>query len=246
MEYIDLKTAKREKTSFFPFGVGTTANCYHMKNGKVLKLYKESSRKQYMFYLFDGMKEHLEELARVSNTSFVGPRQIIMKGEKCVGYTYFYRPACTLDKLSRDIRLDKLLDHYDILKDDTAKISETHFSLKDLHTANMLYDDCFAIIDLDMGTFDDKDIKDVFEHNMTEINDTIIYGIFGLEPYLKLTFKDDDLQKLYRECTLSDYRKIGQFLKEMSTYRKKLETIGDVQTKGLRLINVENNDYYSD
>ena len=244
MEYIDLKEAKKSKKGILPIGVGTTAECFLTKDGRTLKLYKNTVRKNYMFYLFDGMTEHLEELSKVSNFSFVGPVQIVLKDDKCAGYTYTYRKADTLDHLDYKIKIEDLIQNYRILEDDTAKISQTGFCLNDLHSANMLYNEYLYIIDLDMGTFYVKDPKDIFKKNMGQINETIIYGIFFLPSFYRMHFKDPDLQALYTKCTKEDYKELSNLLKEIQTYRHKIETVGDARRYSKRLIKVDEEDYY--
>ena len=244
MEHVDIKTAKKAKKSILPIGVGTTAECFLTKDGRILKLYKNTTRKDYMFYLFNGMIEHLEELSKVSNFSYVGPVQLVLKDGKCVGYTYTYRKACTLDHLNYGIKIEDLIQNYRILEDDTAKISQTGFCLNDLHSANMLYNEYLYVIDLDMGTFIDKDPKEIFKINMGQINETIISGIFFLPSFYKMHFKDPDIQALYTKCTKEDYKEISTLLKEIQTYRNKIKTVGDARHYSRRLIKIDGEDYY--
>lgn len=244
MEYIDYETAKKAKKGILPIGVGTTAECYKTKDGRTLKLYRNTSRRDYLFYLFKDMNKHLEEIANVSNFSYVGPNQIVLKDGNCAGYTYQYRKACTLDSLDYNIKLDDLIKNYRIIEDDTAKISQKGFCLNDLHSANMLYNEYLYIIDLDMGTFSEDNPIEIFKNNMYQINETIIFGIFFLPSFYRIYFKDSDLQALFTKCTKEDYKEISTLLKEIQTYKRKIETVGEARHYRKRLVKIDGDDYY--
>ena len=57
-------------------------------------------------------------------------------------------------------------------------------------------------------------------------------------------FKDPDLQALYTKCTKEDYKELSNLLKEIQTYRHKIETVGDARRYSKRLIKVDEEDYY--
>ena len=179
-----------------PIGVGTSAICFLMKNGNVLKLYINTHLKYELFHKYD-MEEHLIFLNKIKNDSYIGPEEILIKNDEVIGYIYPYVPGKVIKNLNNNIKLKSLINAYEKLYKDTILISNDSYKLQDLHQKNIIFNNNIYIIDVYKGYFDESNIDNLFIKNMGYINKTIINAIFNLKFFEYLKFRDDKLDELY-------------------------------------------------
>lgn len=196
MKVINIKSILPYISLSIPIGLGTSAVCFLMSNNKVLKLYINTYLKYELFHTFN-MEEHLICLSKVSNDSYIGPEEILIKNNKVIGYIYSYVPGKVLKKLPDDIKLEHFIKAYEKLYKDTILISNKNYIIQDLHQKNIIFNNYFNVIDLDKGYLDGSNKEKIFIKNMASINKTIINSIFGLKFFEYLHFQDDKLDDLY-------------------------------------------------
>ena len=196
VKYTEIKSILPYLSFSIPIGVGTSAICFLMRDGNVLKLYINTYLKKELFYKYD-MKSHLKYLNEISNDSYIGPNEVLIKDNQVVGYIYSYIKAKTLNKISNDINMKEILNAYQNLFDDTKEVSKNNFRIADLHNKNILYNSKFYIIDLDKGYQVDETNDNLFSKNICDINKNIIKSIFDLGFYEYMNFDDDKLEELY-------------------------------------------------
>lgn len=205
-------------------GFGKTAVCYRISNGRLLKLYLNTFYTEQLFKNRD-MMEHLELLNSVSNDSFIGPEEILVKDGKIVGYIYPFIKARTLQNIPLSTKLSQLQNNFNKLIEDTIEISEKRFELIDVHNKNILFDgNKYYVIDLDEGRLSNReDPKLDIIHNNKEITNTVINSYFKgdnkhiiefINPNLDLQYRrvhwtnKDEVNALFdafkRECRVDD------------------------------------------
>lgn len=241
-----------EIKSIFPYlknsqiiGVGTTAICFLMQDGNVLKVYLNTFNKKELFYKRN-MLEHLKLLNSISNDSFIGPTEVLVKNGNCVAYIYPYVYARTLFNMKKDTTIYDIVQSFDKLIDDTKKISEKSFRLGDIHDQNILFNHVYSIIDLDRGYIEDRyDIKNIQTSNMKEITKTIIYALFKVKCFEEISFFDDKLNELYFSTIYYHPEKLGEFLEKIvSIYDLKNPTRNNLIKRRDYILKREENTYY--
>lgn len=204
-------------------GIGYTAMCFLMNNGKVFKLYIETFSKKNLFECISNPIEHFSKINEIKNETYIAPDELLLKNGKVIGYLYDYINGKTLRRLNYS--LDLLINSYDKLIEDTYKISEQGFDLFDVHDKNILFDNKFRIIDLDKGEYKEYGTERIFNSNMSEINKTIIYNVFSEPRYKEIRFCDCDRKELYNQSLYTDVYKMKELLKDLKkvgTKRKQL------------------------
>lgn len=176
-----------------PIGIGTTAVCFLMTDGKVIKVYLDTDNKKNLFRAYD-MLSHLEYISTMNNDTYIGAEEILVCNGKVVGYIYPYIKGVTLKRLSDKTKLDKIYNPYEKLLKDTKEISDKGFLLSDVSQRNIILNDFYRIIDLDRGYKDNN--CDVFQRNMAKIQRIILNAIFDLKFDDNLCFFDDGLEEL--------------------------------------------------
>lgn len=204
-------------------GMGYTAICFLMNNGKAFKLYIETFNKRNMFNCMENPIDHFSKINEIKNDTYIVPDELILKNGKVVGYIYDYINGKTLKKMNYS--LDLLINSYDRLIYDTYEVSDKGFDLFDVHDKNILFDNKFRIIDLDKGEFKEYGTEKIFKSNMSEINKTIIYNVFSEPRYKEIRFFDQDRKELFNQSLYEDVYKMKELLidlKKVGTKRKQL------------------------
>ena len=195
------------KLSLF-FNQGTQAYVYHDKK-YAYKIYKFNQKASIMFHTMD-MDYQLERLSEINLDSYVTPKFMIKDHHNHIaGYGMDYIKGNTLNRLNLKINVDKFIDDLKKLEEDTYKISEVGYSLRDENDRNIIYSDTqgFKVIDLDYGRFDSRyNPDDVFNYNMGFIKDIIVSSVFGISLKSKINTCDGDLlHYLYSRDSLTDF-----------------------------------------
>ena len=177
-----------------PIGIGTTAICFLRSDGNVVKLYINTYLKRQMFNYFN-MEDQLKLLNKISNDTFIGPEEILVKNDNIIGYIYPYVKGRRIDRLSNKLTKEDILNSYQKLFDDTKKLAEHDIRLNDLHERNILFYDSYHVIDLDKCT-----VKEcAYRFNMCDIIDLLVRSIFNTGVIHSIRFQEKDLEELYRD-----------------------------------------------
>ena len=246
MRFTEIKSISTYLTNSRLIGVGTTAVCFLMKNGNVLKLYLNTYNKRRLFYVND-MTEHLILLNSISNDSYIGPEEVLIKNGECIGYIYPYVHSKTLSSIDRNKSIYDVTKSFDKLIEDTKKVSNQSFRLGDLHDKNILFNHTYSIIDLDKGFIEDRlDIENIHSANMKNIIKTIIYAIFKVKCVDEISFFDDKISEMYFSTIYYYPEKLGEFLETIaSIYEIKNPTMGNLLKNKRYILKSEYNTYYN-
>lgn len=244
MKTIEIKNVNQFLKYSIPIGMGTTAICFLLPNKQVAKIFFNSYCYDFIWEK-EGIKNKFEFLSFISNDTFIGPDQAIIKDGICIGYIYPYIKARTLHNISLRKTVDDLLKSYEKLYEDTKKISELGFQLRDLHDKNILYSNFFRVIDLDKGgeSLISRTNEEIFDFNMRKLNSTIIDAIFKVSLDKDISFFNTDIDRLYIDSVNDDYQKFPDFLETLAS-----ECSGKSNIKALRKqisYNKTKNNYYS-
>lgn len=246
MKFTEIKSISTYLKNSRLIGVGTTAVCFLMENGNVLKLYLNTYNKRKLFYVND-MTEHLSLLNSISNDSYIGPQEVLIKNGECIGYIYPYVYSKTLSSIDRNKSIYDITKSFDKLIEDTKKVSYKSFRLGDLHDKNILFNYTYSVIDLDKGYIEDRlDIQDIQSANMKNIIKTIIYAIFKVKCFDEISFFDDKISDIYFSTIYYYPEKLGEFLEAIaSIYEIKNPTISNFLKNKKYILKSEYNTYYN-
>ena len=212
MEIVEIKNLKNLLISSKYIGWGTTSLCFLLSNGEVLKLYTNSYRKNKL-YETRNMYEHLKNLNKLNNESFIGPDKIYIKDGKIIGYSMRYAKGRHLHDIKPKTNIVDLIPLIDKLINDSISLSDYNFKLADLHDKNIIIGDKFSVIDLDSGFFEDKiEPEELIKINVSSLIKTIISAIFKIKDYEIISFNSDELNKLYYIISIEDIHAYKELL----------------------------------
>ena len=210
-------------------GLGTTAICFKMKDGNVLKHYVDTYNKRRLFNGKD-MLPFLKNISCLSNDTYIAPKEILVKDKEVIGYIYPYVKAKTLHSSIRNIKIFDILNHYKELLTDTREISNKHFRLGDLHDRNILYNGRLRVIDLDLGDFTDYDSYNLFLFNMNSLMKAYMYEIFRVKDYQILGFINRKLDNVYSNTLWNEANSVYDLLEHIAKETHKSNpTISEVR-----------------
>lgn len=182
-------------------GYGSTACCFRMSDGRIAKLYLNTENTDHLFRSYKNMEEHMQLLHEVSNDSFIGPEELIIKDNKVIGYIYPYLEGTTLAHINKNTKLSTLYNAYCKLIEDTLDISSKSFKLIDVHKRNIIFDGSnYKVIDLDKGKskINEKNGTNTAEvANICQIKTTVINSLFKGDFDDILVFSDFELEKIH-------------------------------------------------
>ena len=225
IEVVDIK--KYLKNSKF-IGVGTTAICFLMPNGKVAKIFYDMPGSS-DFYI-----DRFEKMSSYGNDTFITPQELLIKDGKLIGYTYPYIDAKTLKFTSPFVKIDDFLSNYETYLKDAKSFSESLFVPSDLHGGNILYDHgkCF-IIDLDRGrTYNDPNL--VYKMNAKRFMTSYMNKIFKANLDQLINFYNFYLQRDYVNTNWTNMNEVSNFFDYLyQCVGKSSPTIHDIRVKHL-------------
>jgi hypothetical protein len=157
------------------------------------------------------------------------------------GYGMDYIKAKNVNRLSLRVNTSKFIDDLKRLEEDTYKISEEKYILRDKSVKNVLYNEelGFKLIDLDNGIFlDEETSDDIYRDNIKFIKDIVKGSIYGVSPDDKIATYDKELAKcLYNNESLTDFIEYYE-----SESKRKKTLIKDIRKRSSDLIITK--DYY--
>lgn len=233
MNFVDIKDVDRRKNNLKLIGVGTTARCYKLKDGSVLKLFKKNYNAN-LLLTKEIFNEDLSRFNTITNDTFIGPEACIIDNDKIVGYIYPYVEGCSLKQIDNNIKLRDIFKNYEKLLIDTKEISDKNFRLFDIHNGNIIYSNGFLrIIDLDKGYFYDEGDENLgYISNSREIFENVFGRIFNKKTYEIVNFKNKDLQILFNRFDTRNIYAINEFIEYVTFYCHNSDpTILDVNKK---------------
>jgi len=208
MKVTEIEGLSKYLIGSIPIGIGTTAMCFLMKDGNVIKIYYDE-------YLKKSMMSKIDFFEGLANDSFVAPLEFLIRNGKCIAQIYPYIKSHTLHNIKKSFTMSDIISGYDKLVIDTKIISYKSFILNDLHDKNILFNGSFNVIDLDKGRISEEIISEkIYLMNLRNINDVILYSLLGVKENEVIEFYDPKLQKIYNECFF-----------EIESFKKLLEQI---------------------
>ena len=192
-----------------PIGIGTTAICFLMPDGRVFKYYIDTPNTYALFQ--SDMIERLSNINKVMNDTYIGPEEVLVMHKKVVGYLYPFVKARTLKHMKKSNTIDELFGRADKLIKDTIDISNKGFMLFDVHWKNILYDGNYYVIDLDKGHLVESRER-LLSHNLNQIYQTIFETIFKIKPWEVIDFNDRRLTDMYYKNKWDNEDSLNEFL----------------------------------
>lgn len=211
-------------------GHGKTSCCFLLKDGTILKIYKETRAKKELFDRFS-MLEHIKLLGTLKNDSYITPEVIFVCNGEVVAYKTEYRNAKTLAKINPNTRISDFLANLEKLIEDTYLIGEKNFRLVDLHNRNILFNTFFYIIDLDFGYTQESSIDKVNMINIRNIIELLLNTLFMVNDDELLEINEPSIFNIYNKTINEDYKHIYYFFDAL----KDRLNVSDLQVKDLRL-----------
>lgn len=213
MELIELKNINKNNKKLI--GIGSTAFCYKLQDGSVLKLFK----KNYNTNLILNKKNFdadLEKFSSISNDTFIGPKDIIINNNQIVGYTYPYIEGKSLYKINSKTRLLDLFKNYHQIINDIKKVTNDNFYLFDVHGGNIIFDGNIHIIDLDKCWFYDEGTKELLMiTNSREVFTNMFGSIYHKRENENIIFNDKNLNYKYNSVQYDNIDSINEFLEDI-------------------------------
>ena len=166
MEYLNITDIDIKNKKII--GTGTTAHCYKLKDGSVLKLFKNNYNANLLLKkeLFN---EDIDLFKNITNVTYI-------ENDKIIGYIYSYVNGKTIYKLDLNTPFKALFNNYEQVLNDIKNITDKKLILFDVHGGNILYDGNIHIIDLDKCWFYKEGIQStIFFNNSNEV----FKNIFG-------------------------------------------------------------------
>ena len=226
-------------------GIGTTAICYLMQDGNVIKVFRDTFNTRLLFERKD-IFDHFVKLCDLGNESYIAPRELLVKDRKVIAYTYPYVKAKTLLFLSKKTKVRDTLRNYNRLINDTKEISNMNYKLYDTTNRNILFNDRFNIIDIDRGKFlnnNESKCYDLKKYNIRQIVDTYMRKLFGINNIDFYNFYNYYLDEQFRNVDWLDEKSVYDFFEELFSYiNNPNPTIKEVRKH--MLIRKEFNIYY--
>ena len=102
--------------------------------------------------------------------------------------------------MNRRNTVKTVLEQYKTLLEDTYKVSEEKYTIKDMHDRNIIYSpvDGFKVIDLDGGKKSRLDNMDILKvSNARTIKETVLKGILGVPYKYNMEFIPYELRRLF-------------------------------------------------
>lgn len=227
-------------------GIGTTAICFLMQNGQVIKIYLDTYHKRDLFNRRE-MFSHLEYLNSLNSEYYIAPIEMLVKDGKVIAYIMDFVPGKTLKRLSKKTKLTEVIGALKRLEEATYKVTEAKFRLGDLHDRNIIYNGELVVIDLDNGYLTDNyKENNLMNYNMQDLINQVIYSIFGIKFNQDIYFKNPDLDSEYKQIVYREYKEYINFLYSLAKEIGEVSpTIGELQKKkNLLLTTTRHYDYY--
>lgn len=218
-----------------PIGRGFYAECYMCKDGSVFKKFKNNWRAEKLLSS-DRFEEVLSVLCSASSSSYIGPKKLVYKDEKLVGYIYEYVRGKELKEISSSTKVEDLFNGIDPLFEDIKRFTEVGIELYDTNYRNILLDNgSYHIIDLDRSTFSTiTDSDDLESQNKQTVLRSIIDRVYDLTPVEEPEFCFVNVNRYLYHDNIS-----GEVLRELveeykEVCKKEHPTIRDVKRKTLQ------------
>lgn len=213
MEIIEVSSIKKLLRGSKIIGIGTTAVCFLLKNGDVLKVFFDTHRKRELFYYRD-IIEHLTYLSTLGNEHFIAPKTILTKENEVIAYIMPYRKAKTIKHFNKDIRLNEIKNSYEKLVQYTIPLCEKRLRLADLHDKNILFSDDFYVIDLDNGLYEEYySIDDLIKYNCSDLAATILKALFAVKFDYDMFFNNRDVDDVYHRIVCGEFEQFEELTK---------------------------------
>ena len=217
MNYVDINDINTKNKKFI--GAGTTAKCYKLNDGSVLKLFK-NNYDAYLVLNKDLFSKDMNKFTKISNNTFKGPNKLVMDNNKLVGYIYPYVNGKTINKLNKNTKIRNIFRNYYQIINDVKDITDKSFYLFDSNYENIIYDNySIHIIDLDKCWFYENGNKNtLLSYNSKDVFTNIVGGFFNKKYFEDIEFKDNILNNQYNDTDCTNIDSINDFIDCLSYY----------------------------
>lgn len=224
-------------------GCGTTGFCFLLPDNKVIKLYYESVRKRELFDMHGiNLIRFFEYLNTFNNDTFYGPIELLMNGDRVIGYIKNLSYGKTINHMSGRITIDDFENMIDTLIKDVKLVSKRNLRIGDMHQRNIMYNSAFSIIDLDDSYFCDRFSYDrLVKYNMGDLLYVITKSVFKVRDSHDVYFRNSKLDESYKKAVYRDYEEYFNFLEYLRIYGNNLS---DLRCVGIHY-SLRHEDYYS-
>ena len=215
MNYINLENVNTKDKKYI--GSGRTARCYLLKDGSVLKIFKNNYDALSVLEK-DMFNKNTDILTNMSNNTFVGPKKLVMENNFVIGYLYSYVNGKTINKINNDTKLRDIFRSYNQVINDVKDITNKSIYLRDTNYDNIIYDNCsIHIIDLDYSFFSENKNKDILLYtNSKEVFTNVVGGLFGKRYNEILSFDNQDLDNTYSKVNYNNTDSINNFVDHLA------------------------------
>lgn len=224
-------------------GAGTTGFCFLLPNEKVVKIYYDSSRTRGLFSRHGNkLMDFFEYIGSFSNENFYGPIEVLLNGDKIIGYIMDLSYGKTIKHMSGKVTIDDIERMIDILIKNVKEVSRRNLRIADTHQRNIMYSYIFRVIDLDDCYYcRDYPYDKLVKYNMESLLIVITNALFKVPDKHDLYFNNPELDTLYKQSVYRNYEEYFDFLEYLRTYGNNL---GDLRLEGIHY-SLKHVEYYS-
>lgn len=224
-------------------GSGTTGFCFLLPNEQVVKIYYDSYRKRKLFSSHgDRLMDFFEYIGSFNNENFYGPTEVLLKGDKIIGYIMDLSYGKTIKHMSNNVTIDDIERMVDILISNVKEVSKRNLRIADMHQRNIMYSYVFSIIDLDDCYHNTCYSYDkLVRYNMETLLIVITNALFKVSDLHELYFYEAKLDELYKKSVYRGYEEYFEFLEHLRNYG---DNLGELRSEGIHY-SLKHNDYYS-
>lgn len=227
MEILEAKRLKNYLLGAKFIGKGRCAFCFLMKDGRVLKIYYNSSDTRNLYEYYNGnLIEIFTFLNSFNDEIFYGPVDIFL-GDKVFAYIMEYAEGVNGAKLDLSMTIDEVEGKFGIFSKDLVAASRKDFLLRDSRPKNIIIGKNIKLIDLDFCRKNSEHtIEKLIQFNFREFIPALTKAVFKVNGDRDVLFYDKNLQDLFIEVIYSDYLAFYELLAALKEYG---ETIGDLR-----------------
>jgi len=196
MNVVNVDSYKELIKNPIPIGFGDTAICFMGHDGNVIKLFHKEYRENNIVGNYEFI-HNLNEISKISNDVFIGPKTLIFCNNSLHGYIYEYISGKDLNKVSPYIHIKDLFYDFDRVENAIMEISKKKFIARDVHGGNIIYkDNKYYFIDLDKGEFcNRKSADEIYNYNLCSYINAIFNKVYALKRWHVAEFSNEKIKE---------------------------------------------------
>lgn len=161
--------------------------------------------KNYALKVFNGLEnidfKSYEEKLDINIDSYISPLKLLYINDIFSGYLMNYCKGKDLYNRKLNITIDRFVNSYIKLFEDTKKLSELKYTIIDTYSANTMYNNGFKIIDIDDFKHDaSKTVEQINELNIKTINELLVEIFITCTGTNEMFIRNFDMKSLMKSC----------------------------------------------